>query len=137
MVAPVLNNVHCHGLGNDARSCSDGVVVERGVDADFPGTDDLHGLLLVLGPSLKQHGTHHAALVQHDHVIIIHRRAGMEDHMILQPFHTLSCGTDIYPVGIAVYDARHGLLVGLRNSFPDVHLRLPPLALSSRPYATL
>ena len=75
VVAPILDDDHRKGLCDDARARTDCVVVERGVDLYLARVQKLHRFPLVLRPAFKKHRADHAAPVQHDHVVQVHRRA--------------------------------------------------------------
>lgn len=93
----------------------DRVVVERGVDLYLTRVQKLHRFLLVLRPAFKKHRADHAAPVQHDHVVQVYRRSGVQDHVILQSFHDLPCREHVDPPRVVICQAGSGSLVGFRD----------------------
>ena len=99
----VLGNDHCNALGNDTGTCTDGVGVKCGEELDLTACDKLHSLFLVLCPAFKQAGGNKAAAVEHYHILVLDRRTGVDDGVIVKSLNDLACGLNVNPIGLRVY----------------------------------
>ena len=107
----VLDDEHGDALGDDTGTCADRVGVERRHDLDLAGLDQLDSIFIGLCPVLEAAGADQTALVQHDHVFVSDRRAGVDDRVVVQPLNDIACGQNINEIRLRINNPVNGNLV--------------------------